>query len=264
MPLQSHKRLELKRWLGRVFGRERRERDIVLLYHSVAGGPLSISRARFVAQMDWLKAHARVVCLDEMLTGVNNGGIRVVLSFDDGYETLHGVVREVLAERGLTAIAYVNSGLIGDIARNDSAESQGHWPNERFLLWSETRTLAEAGWTIGGHGIEHIDLTAVAPADVLKQLTACREQIELKLGRECRHFAYTWGRWNACAKHLAVEAGYLSAMGGIHGAIEPNSDRYALPRIDIRAEYELDDFVAAVTGRWDFLAVRQRLVRFFR
>jgi hypothetical protein len=45
--------------------------------------------------------------------------------------------------------------------------------------------------------------------------------------------------------------------------VSQRSDRFALPRIDIRTEYALSDFVDAVGGRWDFLNLKQRLMGAF-
>jgi hypothetical protein len=47
----------------------------------------------------------------------------------------------------------------------------------------------------------------------------------------------------------------------MHGPPTSNSDPYALPRIDVRDEYELRDFADVVTGRWDFLGLKQRLMQ---
>jgi hypothetical protein len=57
------------------------------------------------------------------------------------------------------------------------------------------------------------------------------------------------------------DAGYASAVSGLHGPVTSAADVYALPRIDIRAEYELRDFADVVTGRWDYLGLKQRLAR---
>ena len=39
------------------------------------------------------------------------------------------------------------------------------------------------------------------------------------------------------------------------------SDRFALPRVDIRTDYELRDFIDVMAGRWDYLGLKQRLAR---
>lgn len=254
--------LSCKRVLGRLWGRQRAaQRDVILIYHSVAGGALSIPEARFREQMDWLQDNAHVTTLDTLLDSPNNGGLRVALSFDDGYRTLYDTAHPVLAERGFPAVVYLNSGLLGESQRFPSNPELGHYPDEHFLTWGEVAHLAGHGWTVGGHGVDHVDLTLASATDIRRQLVDCKAQIEAKLGAACHHFAYTWGHYSPPVRAAVVAAGFRSAVAGLHGRVTPSADRYALPRVDIRADYELRDFVDAVSGRWDFLALKQRLAR---
>lgn len=253
--------LAWKRRLGRLTGGKAVRRDVILIYHSVAGGALSISEPQFREQMAWLKDHARVVTLDELLDTPNTGSLRAVLSFDDGYSTLHDRVHPVLAAQGFPAIVYLNSGLMGESQRLSSSTQLGHYPGEHFLTWPEAAYLAGHGWTIGGHGVDHVDLTQTTADETRRQLIDCKAQIEARLGIPCNHFAYTWGHYNNQVRAAVEAAGFRSAVAGLHGPVTPASDRFALPRVDIRADYELCDFVDVVTGRWDFLGLKQRLDR---
>ncbi len=249
-----------KRRLGRLFGsRDATRRDVILIYHSVAGGPLSTPEARFREQMAWLRGNARVITLSELLDTPNPGELRVVLSFDDGYCSLHDAVHPILTAQGFPAIAYLNSGLLGENQHLPSRPELGHYPNEHFLTWCEAAHLAGHGWTIGGHGVDHVDLTQTLAEETLRQLVDCGAQIEAKLGISCRHFAYTWGYSTPRVRAAVGAAGFHSAVGALHGPVTSSSDRYALPRVDIRADYELRDFIAVVTGRWDYLGLAQRL-----
>lgn len=248
--------------MGRLFGgRPAARRDVILIYHSVAGGPLSAPEARFRAQMAWLKDNARVVTLDELLDAPNPGGLRVVLSFDDGYRALHDTVHPILATQGFPAIAYLNSGLLGEYQHLPSRPELGHYPDEHFLTWSEAAHLAGHGWTVGGHGVDHVDLTQTPAEETHRQLVDCKAQIEAKLDVSCTHFAYTWGYSTPQVRAAVAAAGFRSAVAGLHGPVTSSSDRYALPRVDIRADYELRDFIDVVTGRWDYLGLKQRLAR---
>lgn len=248
--------------MGRLFGgRPAARRDVILIYHSVAGGPLSAREARFRAQMAWLKDNARVVTLDELLDAANPGGLRVVLSFDDGYRSLHDTVHPILAAQGFPAIAYLNSGLLGEYQHLPSRPELGHYPGEHFLTWSEAAHMAGHGWTAGGHGVDHVDLTQTPAEETHRQIVDCKAQIEAKLDVSCTHFAYTWGYYTPQVRAAVAAAGFRSAVAGLHGPVTSCSDRYALPRVDIRADYELRDFIDVVTGRWDYLGLKQRLAR---
>ena len=256
------KALFWKRVLGRLLGRNRAvKRDVILIYHSVAGGALSTPEVCFREQMAWLSDNANVVTLDQMLLTNNIGGLRVVLSFDDGYSTLHDKVAPILSLHGFPAIVYLNSGLLGEDNRIHSNSQLGHYPDEHFLTWGDVARMINLGWEAGGHGVDHIDLTKCSIEDARRQLVECKVQIEAKLGVPCTHFAYTWGRFSREVRTLCVAAGFRSAVAGLHGPLTQLSDRYALPRLDIRADYELPDFINVVTGRWDFLWFKQRLNR---
>jgi hypothetical protein len=66
---------------------------------------------------------------------------------------------------------------------------------------------------------------------------------------------------------LVEECGYAWAVCSTHGALNRGFDPFALPRIDIRNNYELPDFVAAVTGDLDYLRwlqLARHRFRFYR
>lgn len=93
------------------------------------------------------------------------------------------------------------------------------------------------------------------------RLADSKREIESRLWRACQHFSYTWGRFTPALQCAVKKAGYVSAVSGVHGPVRLARDLCALPRIDVRAEYELRDFVDVVMGRWDYLGLKQRLTR---
>jgi peptidoglycan/xylan/chitin deacetylase (PgdA/CDA1 family) len=252
-----------KRCIGRVWGGRSpgRPRRVILLYHSVGESPLAVSEIKFRQQMAWLSKQASIVPIHELLNGEAVNGLQVAISFDDGYSSLHERVRPILAEYGSTATVYLNTGCIGAATRKASETVNGHYPDEHFLTWGEVEALRQAGWTIGSHGVEHLDLTRQAPAVIVRELSDSKREIESRLGQPCEHFAYTWGRFTPPLQQAVKDARYLSAVSGLHGPVSATSDRFALPRIDIRAEYELRDFADVVTGQWDYLGLKHRLAR---
>ena len=240
-----------------------RPRKVILLYHSLGPRAPAVTAARFREQLLWLSANARLTTLEKLLTATSDAALEVAITFDDGYASLHDEVAPLLQNLGASATVYLNSGRIAERTRNKSDPALGHYPHEQFLIWPEVQALSAAGWNIGSHGVEHLDLTAAASVLAAQQLAASKLEIANRVGRPCQDFAYTWGRFTPALQKLVKAAGYRSAASGLHGPLRADSDLLALPRIDIRADYELADFIAAVSGQWDFLGYKQRLWRVF-
>lgn len=254
-------KLTVKRALGAAWSsfNHRGKRSLVLLYHSVGDTPWAIRPAQFRAQIEWLCAHATILSLPQLLEYRSRSALEVTLTFDDGYESLHRHAYPILSSFGAGATVFVNSGCIAGESRRLSDERLGHYPGEAFLLWKEVNELARGGWFIGSHGVEHDDLTQADDAAASMELHRSRADIESRISGPCRFFAYTWGRHNERLRALTRDAGYECAFAAQHGPIAGASDRFALPRINIAADYSLRDFAAIVRGDWDYLGRLARL-----
>ena len=252
-----------KRRIGRIFSGPavRRARSVILTHHAVGSGRASLPLDRFKEQTDWLARNARVVPVDALLESTEEHGLRVALTFDDGYACVATAVAPVLQQAALAATVFLNTACVGDTQAISSDERLGHAFGEKFLVWSEVRALHELGWSIGSHGADHVDLTRLQNAEVHAQLRESKAAIEGRLGAKCRQFAYTWGNHDARVRAAVAQCGYDLALAGVHGAVLPSSDHFAIPRIDIRSDYELEDFIAVVRGDWDYLGLVQKVRR---
>jgi peptidoglycan/xylan/chitin deacetylase (PgdA/CDA1 family) len=259
MPNLLNNKRKLGRWLAPLSVRTNRK--VILIYHSVRASLPAVSDLRFKEQIEWLASNSRVVSIDELLRSDGQQGLEVAITFDDGYSSLHDVAAPVLQACGATATVYLNTGLIGERSRVRSDAGLGHYPDDEFMTWNDVIALKQAGWTVGSHGVEHLDLTVTAAESALDQLLRSKREIEDRLGISCAHFAYTWGRFNEPLQRMVRAAGYKTAVSCLHGPISDSSPTFALPRIDVRAEYEIEDFVSVVTGAWDYLGFKQRLFR---
>lgn len=253
--------LTKKRLLGKLMAPSSRisgSRRCVLLYHAIGDSPWAISVEDFRAQMKWLAEHTTVRSLDALLEETFPSGLEVALSFDDGYACLAEQALSVLSEFGLTATVYLNTGWIGASERIASEPRLGHYPGESFMDWSSVERLAAAGWTIGSHGVEHLDLTLTTGTVTDCELLTSRQSIESHLGRSCNHFSYTWGHHSPELRSRVAAAGYRYAAAGHHSPLRPGDDPLAFPRINIARDYTHDDFKAILRGDWDYLAWVQR------
>jgi peptidoglycan/xylan/chitin deacetylase (PgdA/CDA1 family) len=262
----SSAQLAWKRRLGQVYQwlPSDKDRRVILTYHSIGTTPFALPERAFHAQIGWLVVNAKVVSLEKILDDSNPSGLVVAISFDDGYQSVGKLAAPILKQAGLSASVYLNSLWIGDEQRLPSDFNRGHYPGEEFLLWNEVVQLRELGWTIGSHGADHIDLTLLTETEVFTQLRHSKATIEERLENSCNHFAYTWGHHNRRVRAAVAECGYSWAVAAEHGVVSPAVDRYAMPRIDIRNDYELEDFIAIVRGEWDYLRLLQRARRLLR
>jgi peptidoglycan/xylan/chitin deacetylase (PgdA/CDA1 family) len=252
--------LPWKRRIGGIAGHLPRSRDrrVVLLYHSVGDSPWAVREADFREQMRWL-GHAKVCALDALLHDDVSTGLRVALTFDDGYASLAHTAADILSAAGMTATVYLNAGLLDEHTHHRSEAGNGHYPDETFLSWADVHGLRALGWTIGSHGMEHLNLTALPPDRVVSELTVSKATIEERTGVPCAHFSYTWGRNDASLRSAVRDSGYRYAAAAIHGAVRRGCDPYAVPRINIHRDYSIEDFAAIVRGDWDFLGWWQRV-----
>jgi peptidoglycan/xylan/chitin deacetylase (PgdA/CDA1 family) len=149
-----------KRFIGKVIpSRKAASRKVILTYHAVGDGTLSISLNQFKEQMKWLKENASVVSIEEILNTSDTEDLHVCLTFDDGYACLLDTVALILEEQNFPAITYVNPGVILDDKRAPAMPEQGYYPNEPFLSWEDIQKLTLKNWTIGSHNYYHLNQT---------------------------------------------------------------------------------------------------------
>lgn len=248
-------KLILKRMIGRAAALLPRQgpRRVVLLYHAVGNGPWAMSAEQFRDQMQWLAANASLRTVDDLLEDRLGGDLQVAITFDDGYGCLRDVALPILDTVGARPCVYLNTGWVLDADRRPSDATLGHYPGEHFLSWADVRVLDDHGWTIGSHGVDHLDLTTQSEPVVRTQLADSKAAVEARVGTPCEGFAYTWGRSTQRLRELTAAAGYRHAMGGQHGPASKTYDPMAVPRINVANDYSLDDVKAVVRGDWDYL-----------
>jgi peptidoglycan/xylan/chitin deacetylase (PgdA/CDA1 family) len=166
----------------------------------------------------------------------------VSLTFDDGRAS-QDLARRLLADHGLPGTFYVNSGRLG---------------GPGFLSWAQVDALAGAGHEVGGHTVNHPDLTKVSADEARREVAGDREEL-LARGYAVTTFAYPYGEGHTDdAVRAAVEsAGYavgrrawgLHAPGRPDAETVPPGDPWAVKTPDgVRAETPLEALQAMVTA----------------
>lgn len=266
---------------------------IILCYHSVddSGSLVSVTPGDFARQMAHLAQRGfTAVALERAMAESASGGGRasklVALTFDDGYRSLLGVVRDVLRRHGFGATVYLPTNYVGakaDWPRRDFAslfEESGSVERQRcalaarmpaygamrddalahtvagmqritqldILSWDEVRQLAAEGIRFGSHAITHPFLTSLDKAEVEAQVRNSRQQIAQATGTEVESFCYPYGDYDATTRTCVKDAGYRYAVTVWPGISDlSRDDPLALPRVSIDARCRLEKFAAYLT-----------------
>jgi peptidoglycan/xylan/chitin deacetylase (PgdA/CDA1 family) len=223
----------------------------VLMYHSVSAvdGPLrdlAVPPKRLVEQLGALAAAGyRLVGLSDALDLMAAGSTDplIAVTFDDGYRDflIEGV--PALDSVGARATLYASVGHLGAYAGwlGDSATDFGP-----MLTWSELGEVAAAGVEIGSHSLVHHPLDVLSPAQLRAEIVRSRDELEQRLQRPVRSFAYPHGYNGRRVRDAVAGAGHDNATEvgrRLHG---PGERRLAVPRLQPTPDHSGADLVALV------------------
>ncbi|WP_442222128.1 glycosyltransferase [Rhizobium sp. 2YAF20] len=241
------------RALRRDVARERRQRIPVLMYHSVSeDGPATLARYRFTpaafdSQMRWLRANGFHAIMSEQLEWFFANrhpfvGRPVLITFDDGFQNFADHAWPTLRANDLTAEVFLVTDLVGESAMWD-ADRGSPTP---LMDAGTVRRLAAEGAFFGSHLATHRAIDGLSSSDLAAELLRSRMFIERWTGRPSMALAAPFSVTDRRLGRLAKECGYRIGFGGRHGPANLDCDPIDLPRIEIRGDRSLDDFVAIV------------------
>ena len=213
---------------------------VVLAYHDVVDGPasgLSVSLHQLNAHLGLLgRLGFRVVALDEMVaawehatsTGASLGRLAAI-TFDDALVGVHHHALDVLQAHRAPATIFAVSGCLGT--------EPPWWPGSARTMTK--RELVEAaarpGITVASHTHSHPSLPSLNEAQLQRELTDSRGELEDLLGRLVETVAYPYGHHNAVVRAATAAAGYRAGFTFLNGRLTGREDRYRLPRLTMVA-----------------------------
>ncbi|UCI07181.1 trifunctional glycosyltransferase/class I SAM-dependent methyltransferase/polysaccharide deacetylase [Mesorhizobium sp. B1-1-8] len=232
---------------------ERRQRIPVLMYHSVADdGPAALARFRctpaaFGSQMAWLRANGfHAISSEQLERLIANrqpfAGRPVLITFDDGFQNFADHAWPTLRKNDLTAEVFLVTDLVGESAQWDAISG----PPAPLMDAATVRRLAGEGAFFGSHLATHRAIDGLSSSELAAELLRSRMFIEKWTGRPTTAFAAPYSVTDRRLGRLARECGYRIGFGGRHGPAGLDGDPIDLPRIEIRGDRSLDDFVAIV------------------
>lgn len=227
----------------------------VLNYHAIdpnlntSSGNVSVSLASFTEQMDWLyKQGYRSVTKNDLAEVIIHGkkltDKYVLITFDDGYLSLHKYAKDILSQYGFNATLFLSTSFIGQSYDQKDFYFVNH---DRQLNWAELKDLINNGWSIQSHGYTHVRMNSLAIPDIVKEVTVSKKLIEENLGTQVDSFAFPYGIYTNNVITQLKAAGYQFAYSVHSGKLFPYARRYRLPRIEINNMDTMDSFITKTT-----------------
>jgi peptidoglycan/xylan/chitin deacetylase (PgdA/CDA1 family) len=155
---------------------------------------------------------------------------RVRVTFDDAFRSAARVF-PALRDLGVPVQLFVCTGYARDGAHLAIGELRGDDPAELATMdWDALRVHAEEGVAIGSHTVSHAHLPRLSDAELRRELSDSKAEIEAHLGRACTDLAYPYGEHDGRVRAAARAAGYDSAYSLWR---DRRGDPYARRRLDL-------------------------------
>ena len=233
----ASKRLGLMRLFEWLRGKFVEPHMTVFLFHrvtdAIAPDGLTVSTAWFRNFCRLMKASYHVTTLADVVGTLNAGAAprrrTVAITFDDSYADNFEAAR-ILHEFGLTATFFIPTQYIDTNLRYPW---DAHLPALANLTWSQVRQMAAWGHDIGSHSVSHPDFGKLDDAAALNELTASRIELEERLKRPVKWFAFPFGgepNFRPEQTRLVAQAGYDGSFSALRGFIQKGMAGTVLPR----------------------------------
>lgn len=234
----------------------------VISFHAIdrAKGPLSYPPERFRLLVETLLQDGiPIVDLATLLDADVTTG--VAFTFDDGIQSVHRHALPVIRDHKIPAHLFLTTGYVA---------GSNQWPGQpsyaqryAMLDWDEVGQLSASGVLIEGHTARHGDLRTMSDEEILSEIEVSNSEIESRLGRRPRYFAYPYGLHDARVRKLAASV-YDGCCTTELGYLPDKVRRESIPRLDshyLRSPLVFGSLDRPVTR--SYLAVR-RLIRRLR
>jgi hypothetical protein len=206
----------------------------ILMYHHIdySGTTYAVTPEQLVEQCEWLSANGyTAITLTEFFNAAFAGALLpakpVVLTVDDGWATAL-TFAEIIGRYGFVGNYFVTS--------------------ESELTPDQVAYLGQIG-EVEDHTVSHAMLSQLGYDAQYAEIANNKWYLESVTGQAVEFIAWPYGDWNASAVQAAADAGLIGAFDAWGGPADLTAlDPWHIPRILVDGAYDLDTFVAMVTG----------------
>jgi peptidoglycan/xylan/chitin deacetylase (PgdA/CDA1 family) len=197
----------------------------------------------FEKQMRWFHSNGWTsYTMSELVSLQNIPEKAFVITFDDGYEDNYIHAFPILQKYNYKATIY----LVPDYAEN-SWENFSNGQFDRLLNEHQIHEMQQSVLIeFGSHTMNHKNLLRVDVSEAKQEITDSKKRVKEIIGRECKAFAYPYGKYDQNIATLVKEAGYTNATIVKRGFYEANFP-FEIKRIGILGTESFFDFYLKIT-----------------
>ena len=216
----------------------------ILLYHHVEQVPYfsryRVPPERFEQQMKLLHDWEYTTISTEMLVQAITKGAKlpprpILITFDDGDVDVYKNAFPIMQKYGFTGVFYLVANYVGQ-------------PN--YISVTQVREMVDAGWEIGSHSLNHIDLT-ISPERQRAEVVESKIELEKLLDVPVSTFAYPYGKATSGAIDYVHFAKYIAGMGLGYTAEQGKGNLFFLQRWEVQSGFNLKAFTAFLPWHGD-------------
>ncbi len=215
-------------------------------------------RENFEKQVTFIKRTLGFVSTELIEVQLEKRGLKVILTFDDGYKDNFEIAFPILMKHNASAIFFVATDFIGNntLLWHDSARLWGiknGYPkkyikvtlrklidgeidirkyiqhkelNSSFkaplmMKWHHVSKIAESGFKIGAHSKSHIPFTHLTQSEEIQEVSGSINVLKQKLSLNVEFFAVPNGKYSPHTEKILAQSGIkycFSVMSGVNDA----------------------------------------------
>lgn len=153
----------------------------------------------------------------------------LVITFDDGYQSVFDEAYPVLLEYGMSAMIFLTVGK--EVSLRLTTDRLPSLNGRSMLSWEQIGDMKRNGIDIGAHTLTHADLTSLPVEHVEEEIYESKSIIEDALSAPVNCFSYPFGRYDERSRKI-VKRLFACACTDQFGLVKKGCDPYILSRID--------------------------------
>jgi len=174
---------------------------------------------------------------DHCTNGVTLPEKPVIITFDDGYISNYKYAYPILKNHGQKAVIFVITSRMG------ATDVDFH-----HFTWEEAAEMENSGYIeIESHSHNHPDFSVLSNFKTILEMRVAKYLIETNLKKECKFFAYPYGKINSLSSSVAKLAGYhMAFVGGDEAAGADIVNSYEVPRYTVHGTYSGEELISLI------------------